>query len=292
MPFGRSQTGYPMIRFSAAFRFLLIISLALGLSSCKTVGKWFGGGKEEKTETLPVEEMYSEAKKALDNDNYPKAQTYYQRLTSRFPFGAYSEQAQLELAYVQYKQAKREDASSTIERFIRTYPTNKNIDYAYYLKAVINFEQRNALFARVTRLDMSARDLGAPTQSFNDFNEVVRRYPNSIYAKDSAQRMIYLRNLLARYELNVGLYYLRRGAYVAAANRGKHLIETYPQSEYQGDALALMAVAYNAVGQKTLSDDARSVLQKNQPDHPYLVGKWPRKKGMFRQLNPFAGEYK
>ncbi len=281
-----------MIRFSAAFRFLLIISLAMGLSSCKTVGKWFGGGKEEKTETLPVEEMYSEAKEALNNQDYSKAQTYYQRLTSRFPFGAYSEQAQIELAYSQYKQGKREDASSTIERFIRTYPTHKHIDYAYYLKAVINFEQRNALFARITRLDMSARDLGAPTQSFNDFNEVVRRFPTSPYAADSAKRMIYLRNMLARYELNVGLYYLRRGAYVAAANRGKYLVETYPQSEYQGDGLALMAVSYNAVGQKALADDARKVLQANQPDHPYLVGKWPRKKGLFRQLNPFSGEFK
>ncbi len=281
-----------MIRFSAAFRFLLIISLAMGLSSCKTVGKWFGGGKEEKTETLPVEDMYSEAKKAMDNQNYSKAQTFYQRLSSRFPFGAYSEQAQLELAYVQYKQGLREDASSTIERFIRTYPTHSHIDYAYYLKAVINFEQRNALFAKITRLDMSARDLGAPTQSFNDFNEVVRRFPTSPYAADSTKRMIYLRNLLARYELNVGLYYLRRGAYVAAAGRGKYLIETYPQSEYQGDALALMAVSYNAVGQKALADDARSVLQANQPDHPYLVGKWPRKKGLFRQLNPFSGEFK
>lgn len=281
-----------MIRFSAAFRFLLIISLVLGLSSCKTIGKWFGSNKEEKTETLPVEEMYAVAKKAMNKDDYSKAQNYYQRLTSRFPFGAYSEQAQLELAYVQYKQGKREDASSTIERFIRTYPTHPHIDYAYYLKAVINFEQRNALFARITRLDMSARDLGAPTQSFNDFNEVVRRFPNSPYAVDSAKRMIYLRNMLARYELNVGLYYYRRGAYVAAANRGKYLLENYPQSEYQGDSLALMAVSYNALGQKALADDARSVLQKNQPDHPYLVGKWPRKKGLFRQLNPFAGEYK
>lgn len=281
-----------MIRFSAAFRFLLIISLVFGLSSCKTVGKWFGGDKEEKTESLPVEAMYAEASKAMDNENYAKAGVFYQRLTSRFPFGAYSEQAQLNLAYVQYKQGKREDATSTIERFIRTYPTHKNIDYAYYLKAVINFEQRNALFASITRLDMSARDLGAPTQSFNDFNEVVRRFPASPYAADSAKRMVYLRNLLARYELNVGLYYLRRGAYVAAANRGKYLIETYPQSEYQGDALALMAVSYSAVGQKTLSDDARLVLQKNHPEHPYLTGNWPRKKGLFRQLNPFAGEYK
>jgi outer membrane protein assembly factor BamD len=281
-----------MIRFSAAFRFLLIISLAMGLSSCKTVGKWFGGGKEEKTETLPVEAMYAEAKKALNKDDYSKAQTFYQRLSSRFPYGAYSEQAQLELAYAQYKQGKREDASSTIDRFIRTYPTHKNIDYAYYLKAVINFEQRNALFANITRLDMSSRDLGAPTKSFNDFNEVVRRFPTSRYAPDSAKRMVYLRNLLARYEFNVGIYYLRRGAYVAAAGRGKYVIETYPQSEYQGDALALMAVSYNALGQKALADDARKVLQANQPDHPYLVGKWPRKKGLFRQLNPFAGEYK
>jgi len=271
---------------------LLIISLAVGLSSCKTMGKWFGSNKEEKTETLPVEEMYSVAKQATDKQNYSKAEKYYQRLSSRFPFGPYSEQAQLELAYVQYKQGLREEASSTIQRFIRTYPTHPHIAYAHYLKAVINFEQRNALFARITRLDMSARDLGAPTQSFNDFNKVVTDYPNSVYAQDSTKRMIYLRNMLARYELNVGLYYLRRGAYVASANRGKYLIETYPQSEYQNDALALMAVSYNAVGQKALADDARRVLQTNQPDHPYLNGKWPRKKGLFRQLNPFAGEYK
>jgi outer membrane protein assembly factor BamD len=282
-----------MIRMSTLFRFLLVISLITGVTGCKTVGKWFSGDKkQEKTETLPVEEMYAEAKKATDNGDYSKAQTFYQRLVSRFPFGPYSEQAQLELAYTQYKQGKREEASSSIDRFIRTYPTHPRIDYAYYLKALINFEERGALFARLARLDPSARDLGAPTQSFNDFNEVVRRFPNSAYAADSAQRMVYLRNLLARYEMNVGLYYLRRGAYVAAANRGKYLIENYPQSEFQNDALALMAVSYKAVGQESLAADARVVLEKNQPDHPYLVGKWPRKKGMLRQLNPFAGEYK
>jgi outer membrane protein assembly factor BamD len=282
-----------MIRMSTALRFLLVFSLITGVSGCKTVGKLFGGDKkEEKTESLPVEELYAQAKRFTENGNYAKAQTFYQRLVSRFPFGPYSEQAQLELAYTQFKQGKREEASSSIDRFIRTYPTHPRIDYAYYLKALINFEERGALFARIARLDQSARDLGAPTQSFNDFNEVVRRFPNSAYAADSAQRMVYLRNLLARYEMNVGLYYLRRGAYVAAANRGKFLIENYPQSEYQNDALALMAVSYKAVGQEALSNDARSVLQKNDPNHPYLVDKWPRRKGVLRQLNPFAGEYK
>ena len=284
-----------MIRPTGLLRLFLILALALSLDGCKTVGKWFGHDKQEATETLGVEALYGEAKQALHSGNYDKAETYYQRLVSRFPYGPYNEQAQLELAYTQYKLEKREDATATIDRFIRVYPTHRHIDYAYYLKAIINFDSENALLSRLARMDTSTRDLGAPTQSFNDFGEVLRRYPNSPYAADSRQRMVYLRNKLARYEWNVGLYYLRRGAYVAAANRGKYLLETYPQSEYEGDALAMMATSYTALGEKQLADDARRVLQSNYPDHPYLSGHWPKGKGWLgpiNKLNPFAGEAK
>ena len=129
-----------------------------------------------------------------------------------------------------------------------------------------------------------------PATSFNDFNEVLRRYPNSIYAADARQRMVYLRNELARHEMVVGLYYLRRGAWVSAANRGKYLLENYPQSEYEDDAIALMAAGYTKLGQATLADDAKRVLQQNYPEHPYLQGKWPRYEGFLSKLNPFAGE--
>jgi outer membrane protein assembly factor BamD len=276
-----------MTRLPGKFRVLLILMLLVGLSGCQSLGKLFGG-KDEPTETLPVEQMYSEAKASMDGRNYDRAARYYQRLASRFPYGPYSEQAQLELAYVLHKQAKTEEATSAVNRFIRTYPTHRHIDYAYYLKALINFDRSSGLILRLARQDMSARDLGAPTQSLNDFADVVRRYPNSRYAPDARQRMIYLRNLLARHELNVGLYYLRRDAFVAAANRGKYILQTYPQSEYDGDAVALMASAYTELGQEQLAADARKVLELNYPDHDYLDGgRWPKGTGFFSRLNPF-----
>jgi outer membrane protein assembly factor BamD len=226
----------------------------------------------------------------MRDGHYGEAQRYFGRLVARFPYGAYNEQAQLEMAYAQYKSGKPDDATSTIDRFIRTYPRHAHIDYAYYLKGVINFDRDVTLFTRVLRMDVSARDLGAPMQSINDFNEVIRRYPSSKYSADARQRIVYLRNMLARHELKVGLYYYRRGAWVSAANRAKFLVENYPQSEFEGDAVALMAASYEKLGQATLAGDARRVLEKNYPQHPYLAGDWPRKKGLWRQLNPFSGE--
>lgn len=285
----RSPNCYPMTRFSGFMptflRVTLLVLLAFALSGCS----WFGGGKKkETTETLPVEQMYARGKQYLDNRAYDRSARFFQRLVARFPFGPYSEQAQLELAYVLFKQEKHEDATSAIDRFIRTYPTHPHIDYAYYLKALINFDRTGSMLLRITRMEIAARELTAPTQSYTDFAEVTRRYPNSVYAADARQRLIYLRNLLARHELNIGLYYLKRGAYVSAINRGKYLLETFPQSMYQGDAIALMAKSYEALGQDTLAQDARKMLQANDPNHLYLTGNWPKRKNLLWQLNPFA----
>lgn len=281
-----------MMRSTKLFRFSLCLALALALPGCKTVGGWFGGdGKEARTEQLPVEQMYAEAKSNLVKGDYSDARRYYGRLIARFPFGPYNEQSQLELAYVEYKIGKPEDATSTIDRFIRTYPRHPHIDYAHYLKAVINFDRNIGLLGRVFRTDPSARDLNGPRTSFNDFNEVLRRYPNSRYAPDSRQRMVYLRNELARHELIVGLYYVRREAFVASANRGKYLLENYPQSAYEDDAIALLALSYTGLGQAALAEDAKKVLRQNYPEHPYLTGKWPNDEGFLRKLNPFSGEY-
>ena len=137
-----------MMRPSGFARISLILVLALALPGCKTVGGWFGGDKEEKTETLTVEELYAEAKEQMVKGDFSDANRYYTRLIARFPFGAYSEQAQLELAYVQYKMGKQEDATSAIDRFIRTYPRHRHIDYAYYLKAVINFDRNVSVLTR------------------------------------------------------------------------------------------------------------------------------------------------
>jgi outer membrane protein assembly factor BamD len=272
-----------MIRYSGLFRLLAIVLLLVMASGCARFG-----AKNDPLETLAVEEMYEEGKKAMRNGNWGRAQRYFTRLIARFPYGPYTEQSQLEMAYAQYKGGKPEDAQSTINRFIRTYPAHQHIAYAYYLKGLINFERDNAILDRIAGIDTTLRDQSALQESFNDFAELIRRYPDTVYAADGRQRMVHLRNQMARQEISVGKYYLRRGAYIAAANRGKHVLELYPQSGYQGDALALMAASYRNLGQDQLAEDARRVLQLNDPQHPYLSGNWPQKRGWVRSLWPFG----
>jgi len=291
-PRGVAARTQPMTRYSGSTRPLLLILLLVFVlpgSGCSRFHNFkLFGHHENKAETLPVDQLYAEAHKALVNGSMERAQTDYKRLISRFPYGPYTEQAQLDLVYAQYKSGKFDDATSTVERFIRTYPTHRHVDYAYYMKALINFNRDNAILSRLARLDTSQRDQGSPRQSFNDFADLIRRFPNSRYAPDARQRMVYLREELAKHEIGVGLYYLERKAYVAAANRGQYVIVNFPQSQYDGDALALMAEAYKRLGDTKLSDDARRVLQQNHPDHPWLSGNWPHRKGILTKMNPFA----
>lgn len=274
-------------------RLFTLLFLLASLTACQTTKNFFGiDDKVAETETLAVEPLYALGKADLDDKDYEDAIIIFTRLIARFPYGPLTEQAQVDLAYAQFKSGKPEEAISSIDRFIRTYPTAENIDYAYYLKALINFDRENRWLAKVARLDVSARDLGAASQSYNDFNEVLRRFPSSKYAEESRQRMIYLRNRLALHEVTVGLYYYDRQAYVSAIGRAKYVLETYPQSEFEDDAIALLAVSYKALGQDLLAQDSTKVLQTNYANHPYLVGKWPTKRSKWSQLNPFAGEVK
>ena len=281
------------MKLSTPVRLLSVLLLLASLSACQTTKNLFGmdGSKKlAETETLAVEPLYALAKKNLDKENFDKAEKAYTRLIARFPYGELSEQSQIDLAFAQHKLSKPEEATSTINRFIKTYPTNPNIDYAYYLKALINFDRENRWLAKIARLDVSARDLGAAAQSYNDFNEVIRRFPTSKYAEESRQRMIYLRNRLALHDLTVGLYYFERDAYVSAIGRAKYVLETYPQSEFDDDAVALLAISYKALGQDVLSQDAKRVLEQNYPEHAYLKGQWPKRRSQWSQLNPFAGD--
>ncbi|MBD8524177.1 outer membrane protein assembly factor BamD [Pseudomarimonas arenosa] len=283
-----------MIRYSGFFRSLprfapsflpraLMLSAVLGLvAGCG----WFQ--RKDPLETLPVEEMYATAKESLVGGNLSRAARYYQRLIARFPYGDYTEQAMLELSYAQYRGNKHEEALSSINRFIKTYPAHQKIAYAFYLKALINFERDTGVLERIVRIDSTMRDMTNAKQSFDDFAEVIRRYPDTPYAVDARQRMVYLRNRLARYEINVATYYLRRGAYVAAAQRGKYVLEVYPQSQHQGDALAVLSESYHQLGQEQLASDARRVLELNNPKHPYLSGDWPNERSWLRKLWPFG----
>lgn len=268
---------------------LALVALVAG-SGCARMKGMFKD--EDKNEGLPVSELYDKAHGYMEQGRWSSASEIWGRLIAQYPYGPYTEQALMEQAYAEYKAGKHDDAVSSIDRFIRTYPTHKNIAYLYYLRGLSNMARNAVFLSRAFKLDMSNRDLQAPQQAYNDFNTVATRYPNSAYAADARQRMIFLRNEFARFELNTGLYYLRRGAWVAAADRATYLLETYPQSEYQNDAVAMLGESYTRLGNATLAADAKRVLQQNDPQHPWLAGRWPDESGFFRRLNPFAGDTK
>ena len=280
----------PMTLRSASLRPLLLLALtvALATSGCARVGGLFKN--KDKNEGLPVGVLYDRAHAAMQSGNWSSASETFTRLIAQYPYGPYTEQALMEQAYAEYKAGKHDEAVTSIDRFIRTYPTHRNIAYLYYLRGLSNMARNTVFLSRAFKLDMSNRDLQAPQQAYNDFNTVGTRYPASRYAADSRQRMIFLRNEFARFELNTGLYYLRRGAWVAAADRATQLLETYPQSEYQNDAVALLAESYTRLGNATLAADAKRVLQQNDPQHPWLSGRWPEGAGIIARLNPFSGD--
>jgi len=267
---------------------LLLVAI-FATSGCAQIGRMLKKDSNA-DEGVPVEQLYEKAHTSMTRGNWSAAETTFKRLVAQYPYGEYTEQALIETAYAQYKAGKHEDAISSIDRFIRTYPTHRNIAYMYYLRGLSNSSRDAVFLQRVWKLDASRRDLATPMQAYNDFSIVAERYPNSRYATDARKRMAELRNMFARHELDTALYYLRRTAYVAAADRAKYLLETYPESIHQNDAVATMAAAYTGLGNETLAADARRVLQQNDPNHPYLSGDWPDYPGNLRKLNPFAGE--
>ncbi len=270
--------------------FLRIVALMLVVAFTGTgCGKFFKKDKDS-LEGKPVEEIYEKAHASMVGGNWDRAEVTFRQLIAQYPYGPYTEQALMETAYAQFKSGKMDDTVSTVDRFIRTYPTQRNVPYMYYLRGLANSGRDTVFLQKVWKLDASRRDLATPLQGYNDFNKLAESYPNSRYAADARQRMIALRNLFARHELDTALYYLRRDAWVSAAARAKYLLETYPQSEYQNDAVAVLGEAYTHLGNETLAADARRVLQQNDPQHPWLSGNWPDYPSPIRKLNPFAGE--
>lgn len=270
-------------------KLIIVLGLAISMSACSMFGH-----KRDTVDTMGVQKLYLKAHGDLENGDYSAATKAYQRLIARFPSGDYNEQAQLELAYSQYKNNQPDDASSTINRFIKTYPTNKHVDYAYYLRGLIDFDRTSGVIERFISRDsaQSRRDQGYNLKSFDAFSELTRRFPDSAYAADGRQRMIYLRNVLARYEINVAEFYLRNKAFVASADRAQYVIERYQQSPETGDALAILARSYLALGQKDQAQQTRKVLALNYPNHPYLDDpKWPHAPSLLRKLVPFSGHH-
>ena len=243
---------------------LLLIATLVLTAACSS-------NKPEVDENLSETELYQQAQDDLNSNSYNNAIAKLKALESRYPFGRYAEQAQLELIYAYYKNVEPEAAKSAAERFIRLHPQHANVDYAYYLKGLASFDQDRGLIARFLPLDLTKRDPGAARDSYNEFAQLTSRYPTSRYAPDAKQRMIYLRNLLASYEIHVADYYLSRQAYVAAANRGRYVVENFQETPAVGDGLAVMTEAYQRLTLDDLAATSLETLKLNYPDHPTLV---------------------
>jgi outer membrane protein assembly factor BamD len=267
---------------------LLLLVVAVSMNACSMFKS------KQNIDTMPEEALYNNAHSSLENADYAAASKAYQRLIARFPSGEINEQAQLDLAYSQYKDNEPDDALSTVNRFIKTYPANKHVDYAYYLRGLINFDRTGTVFERlIPGSDKDTRrDQGYNLQSFDDFSELSRRFPDSAYTADARQRMIFLRNVLAQYEINVAEFYLRNKAFIAAADRAQYVIEHYQQSPQTGDALAILTRSYLALDHKALAEQSRQVLALNYPQHPYLTdAKWPHAPSTLRKMVPFSGHH-
>ena len=242
---------------------ILILFFVITMSGCSL----FPEKEGDETENWSAERLYFEGKDAMDSDFHEKAVGYYQKLQARYPFGKYSKQAQLDLAYSYYKQDETAASIAACNRFIKLYPTHPRVDYAYYLKGLALFNQGKGFIDRYVEKDSSQRDPGAALGSFREFSQLMKRYPNSEYVEDARLRMIFLRNGLAQHEVNVAEYYMRRNAFVAAANRARYAIENYQKAPAIPAALTLMAKAYKVLGMTDLSNDALRVLEQNFPKH-------------------------
>jgi outer membrane protein assembly factor BamD len=231
----------------------------------------FSGKEEDETAGWSAQRLYNEAKEAMASREWPKAIKYFERLEARFPYGRFAQQAQLEVAYCHFKDDERALAVAAADRFIKLYPNHPSVDYAYYLKGLINFNDGEGMVAFVNS-DMTDRDPKGAREAFAAFKEVVTRFPQSRYAEDSAARMRYLVNALASHEVHVARYYMKRTAYVAAANRAQYAIQHYPQAPAVEEAVFILVRAYDALGMTELRDAADRVMQKNFPDSVYLKG--------------------
>jgi outer membrane protein assembly factor BamD len=237
-------------------RILILTTAAvlLALSGC---------GNRTNEQLGDADVLYERAKRASDNQNYRDATVYYEQLEARFPFTNAARQGQLDLMYAYYKNREPEAAIDQADQFIRENPAHPRVDYAYYIKGLVHFERNPNFLERWFRADLSQRPPSDARSSFQSFQTLVQRFPNSEYAEDARQRMVFLRNRLASYEVYVADYYLSRGAYVGALNRARYAVENYDGAPQIRRALEVMAQAYEQLGMPQLATDTERVLREN-----------------------------
>ncbi len=239
----------------------LALILLLALTACGTTRTSSLANTSEITRTPDV--MYADAMKEMADHSYDKSTKILESLLSKYPYGPYAQQAEMELAYAYYKHGENDSALAAVDRFIKQYPTSPHLDYILYLKGVVNFNADLNNFSAWIPRDLAEHDPQRVQDSFDAFKELVTRFPNSMYSPDARLRRQYLANALARHELVVARYYMRRKAYVAALNRATTVLNVYPQTPQNMEALAIMVQAYDALGLKKLRDDTQRVLDLN-----------------------------
>lgn len=252
------------VNFGCKWLISLLI-MSVGLSGCAL----FDGDDELEVDLNSGEQqMYRRAQRFLDTSNFDLAISALQQLESRYPFGKYAEQAQLELIYAHHGAYQSEAAIEAADRFIRLHPQHPSVDYAYYMKGVSAYDMNENFFSSLIPSDDSKRDVSGVREAFDEFTQLLTRYPNSRYAQDARARMVYIRNMLARHEIHVANYYFKRGAYMAALKRGQNVVENMQQTTAVADGLAVMAQAYILLEMSDLAKDSVRVLCTNYPEHP------------------------
>ncbi|HVJ24410.1 MAG TPA: outer membrane protein assembly factor BamD [Burkholderiales bacterium] len=241
---------------------VLLVAAVLALGACANA--------DDETVGWDAQRLYGESKDAMGNKDWPRAIRYLEKLEARYPYGRFAQQAQLEIAYCHWKDGERGSAIAAVDRFIKMYPNHPSADYAWYLKGLINFNDNYGMFSTMATPDLSDRDPRSTRESFAAFREVVTRYPDSRYTADAMARMRYLVNALASYEVHVARYYMKRGAYLAAANRAQYAITNYTQAPALEEAVFMLVLAYDRLGMTDLRDAADRVMRNNFPDSRYL----------------------
>ena len=238
-------------------RFIIYIAIAFGVLAC-------GAEKEiDPTAEWSVERFYNEARAELMDENYLTAIEYYETLESRFPFGKYATQAQIDVAYAYFKFNEPDSALTAIDRFIKLHPRHESVDYAYYLKGLVNFERGGTVLDVISERDMSAFDKNLLLTAYSDFKTLLQRFPGSDYAADARKRMIYLRNELARADYSIARFYAERDAWVAVANRTKFILHNYQGSNVIRSTLDLQLQAYQQLGLDELARDTQRIIDLN-----------------------------
>lgn len=242
--------------------------VTLGLAGCATTETY------DETRGWSVEKLYAEAHDELTSGNYTRAVKLYETLEARYPYGRFAQQAQMDLAYTHYKDNEPEQAIASADRFIKLHPSHPNIDYIYYLKGLVYYNDDSGWLAKWGGQDMSERDPKAAKESFAAFRELTTRFPNSKYTPDALTKMNRLIDALGGNEMHVARYYMKRGAYLAAVNRAQGIVANYANTRYVEESLAITVAAYDKLGMTTLRDDAQRVLKLNYPKSTYIADEW------------------